>query len=268
MIEIDECVEVESHQLKRSGRQNYRSTMKKLTMKKMLPETLSPRARLFYLAGILMSVALIAFGLSLLLPSSTGDSNVPASRQNSSGKRLPSVETSIPTYSPSTHGGTVPPKTIDDAPTDFPSNEQSSATPTEQIKNLRGDTPAPSEDPSHAPTASPEESSTKPSASSSGEPSLFRSAPPSEQQSENPSESPTAQPTTLHPSTVQPTTSQPTLSSSPTQTIEPLFPDYNASASAYFNYNLTKGARYGPSAWDRVTVPADNYWSEFLGLEK
>ena len=138
--------------------------------------------------------------------------------------RLPSVETSIPTYSPSTHGGTVPPKTIGDAPTDFPSNEQSSATPTEQIKNLRGDTPAPSEDPSHAPTASPEESSTKPSASSSGEPSLFRSAPPSEQQSENPSESPTAQPTTLHPSTVQPTTSQPTLSSSPTQTIEPLFP--------------------------------------------
>ncbi|EJK61248.1 hypothetical protein THAOC_18301 [Thalassiosira oceanica] len=141
---------------------------------------------------------------------------------------------------------------------DLPSYEQSPA--------------APSEDPSHAPTASREESSTGPSVSSSGEPSLSRSVPPSEQPSENPSEAPvTTQPTTLYPSTVQATTPQSTLSSSPTQTIEqPRFPEYpeppNAS-SAYFNYNLTQGSRFGPSAWKRVSVPADNYWGEFLSLD-
>ena len=203
-------------------------------MKVLETKALGSRARLFYLAGVLLSVSLIAFGLTLLRSSSTEDSTVKA---RNVGHRIP-LESSLPTYWPTQYDGAAPQKSIGNAPTGSPSYEQSSGTPTERTKKLRGDTPAPSENPSHAPTtASLEESSTGPSVSSST----------SEQPSENTSEAPMT--TTLYPSSVQPTTPQPTLSS-PTQTIDPYWGEFLSSLENQC------GNEFGQSPIDLCTAPS------------
>ncbi|KAL7538264.1 hypothetical protein ACHAXR_008847 [Thalassiosira sp. AJA248-18] len=88
----------------------------------------------------------------------------------------------------------------------------------------------------------------------------------------SPSDSPISPPSTSpsHPPTMS---IAPTASHAPTP--GPLFPTHaepptNNKKSTYFNYNVTLGARYGPSVWENATVlnsTEENYWSEFGFVE-
>ena len=86
---------------------------------------------------------------------------------------------------------------------------------------------------------------------------------------------PTSESPTLLPSTTDPTTISPTLSNAPTFNPFPTHPEPNivdkhgtnySSLQYYYNYNISKDSKYGPSTWQHVLTlnsTAQNYWSEF-----
>lgn len=90
---------------------------------------------------------------------------------------------------------------------------------------------------------------------------------------------PTSESPTLLPSTTDPTTISPTLSNAPTFNPFPTHPEPNivdkhgtnySSLQYYYNYNISKDSKYGPSTWQHVLTlnsTAQNYWSEFGLIE-
>ena len=90
---------------------------------------------------------------------------------------------------------------------------------------------------------------------------------------------PTSESPTLLPSTTDPTTTSPSLSNAPTFNPFPTHPEPNivdnhgtnySSLQYYYNYNISKDSKYGPSTWQHVLTlnsTAQNYWSEFGLIE-
>lgn len=85
-----------------------------------------------------------------------------------------------------------------------------------------------------------------------------------------PTAHPTHVPTSSSPTTTPTRSSRPSTTNMPTQ--PPLFPTHDEpsqSVPSFFNYNISKGSRFGPHSWNNVTVlnSTENYWHEFGFVE-
>lgn len=231
---------------------------------------LTARGKAVWFSVCLGSIVLLCFGVFGLATQEKHAKAIPVEFNVDADRDIwPDVDDDFRTYFP-TNSPTLSPTTTENIP-----HYADTLLPTASATTSEDPTEQPVPSPSFRPSMQTNFPSSEPSQmpshfTTSLVPTISPTVAPSISPINFPTAHPTHVPTSSSPTTAPTRSSRPSTTNIPTQA--PLFPTHdepNQDVASFFNYNISKGSRFGPNSWNNVTVlnSTENYWHEFGFVE-